>query len=72
MIMGEGGWPCDDINKLVFLQGEIVFKLSPVALLKLMFFIACFSLIYITMKTLLRQCDFFKQLLVQNELIFNL
>ena len=32
---GGGCSPCDDISKQVFLQSEIVFKLSPVVLLKL-------------------------------------
>ena len=44
---GGGGWPCDDIRKQFSLQSETVFKLSPVILLKLMFFISGFSLIYI-------------------------
>ena len=44
---GGGGWPCDDIRKQFSLQSETVFKLSLVILLKLMFFISGFSLIYI-------------------------
>ena len=36
MIIGEGGWPCVERSKKVLLQNEIVFRLSPVVLLKLM------------------------------------
>ena len=39
---GEGGWPCDDISKQVFLQSEIVFKLLPVVLLKIICFLSQF------------------------------
>ena len=41
-----GGWLWDGLG-ISFLQGEIVFKPSPVVLLKIMFFIPGFSLIYI-------------------------
>ena len=49
MIMGEGegGWSCVEISKEVFLQNEIVFKLSSVILLKLIcFYVRLFINLY--------------------------